>query len=290
MRRLSGVVIERAERGEGPAGLILSESLTERRSCLSCITPALVIYLIHVARRSPAVLQLPLLGLQGFRAGPTSRAHENEFCGGAADSLHRRKPCTKAAHAHKALWAIFAVTSSRKQPLENKSHAFTSTHARRPPMTPPGMASRGPPPESSMHTCPRSTVQEIARLQTVNLGGLVLVLTRGRSNYQDASRRTRNELQAHHGHVTLLSSPHSLPAMVLICMCECECKCVISYTDHAPADDGYCCGRSTGSHEQPTDSGSSRDLQKWTSAGPCSAAHGPRIPREGEHHCKPPQR
>ena len=38
---------------------------------------------------------------------------------------------------------------------------------------------------------------------------------RGR-NYH-TSRRTRHELQAHHGHVALLNRPRAAPAMVLMC-------------------------------------------------------------------------
>ena len=55
---------------------------------------------------------------------------------------------------------------------------------------------------------------------------------RSRGRDYHISRRTRHELQAHHGHVALLNRPRAGPA--LVCECECVnvnvCHCVISDT------------------------------------------------------------
>ena len=69
--------------------------------------------------------------------------------------------------------------------------------ARRPPMTPPGMASRGPPPEPSLHTAaPISAAVVLGR------------------NYHTMLPyfSPHHELQAHHGHVALLNLPRAVPA------------------------------------------------------------------------------
>ena len=68
-------------------------------------------------------------------------------------------------------------------------------------MTPPGMASRGPPPGPSLLT--------IARLSRSALGG-----RRYHGRDYHISRCTRHELQAHHGHVALLNRPRAGPALV----------------------------------------------------------------------------
>ena len=47
----------------------------------------------------------------------------------------------------------------RDRPTVASTRHSVSTHARRPPMTPPGMASRGPPPEPSLHTIARLSRQ-----------------------------------------------------------------------------------------------------------------------------------
>ena len=44
-------------------------------------------------------------------------------------------------------------------------------------------------------------------------------------NYH-TSRRTRHELQAHHGHVALLNRPRSAPAMVLMCCVNVNVVCM----------------------------------------------------------------
>ena len=82
-------------------------------------------------------------------------------------------------------------------------------------MTPPGMASRGPPPEPSWLTM-------IARL---NIGG-----RRSRGRNYHISRRTRHELQAHHGHVALLNRPRAglVRDLGVKCLCDVNaCLCVI---------------------------------------------------------------
>ena len=65
-------------------------------------------------------------------------------------------------------------------------------------MTPPGMASRGPPPGPS--------------LLTIAPGYLSGRRSRGRDYH--ISRCTRHELQAHHGHVALLNRPRAGPALL----------------------------------------------------------------------------
>ena len=90
---------------------------------------------------------------------------------------------------------------------------LVSTHARRPPMTPPGMASRGPPPGPSLLT--------IARLSQRP--------SFSRTRDYHISRCTRHELQAHHGHVALLNRPRAGSALVCEVLCECECVSVCDF-------------------------------------------------------------
>ena len=88
-----------------------------------------------------------------------------------------------------------------KAPSTAPCERLVSTHARRPPMTPPGMASRGPPPGPSLLT--------IARLSRSALGG-----RRYHGRDYHISRGTRHELQAHHGYVAILNRPRAGSALV----------------------------------------------------------------------------
>jgi hypothetical protein len=165
--------------------------------------------------------------------------------------LSVEKAITYSTHAdaqrrgHPVALLVTETTGALSSILTARCEHSESTHARRPPMIPPGLASRGPPPKPAAaaaavqhnartHSGPPSTratvamdggvadsptqpVLPSASLHTIaRLPGLpVSRQPFSRTQLPYSSLCSRHELQAHHGHVALvLNRPRAAPAMV----------------------------------------------------------------------------